>query len=344
MLEPFLRGRPTGLVVEGVLTGVRLTWDSYPGALCYSVYKAVDELDPYGAYIVVAECTENTDIVLPFTGGCFVVTAITSEGESDYSDPACYSPGSVFPSSIVLARSAGSDPSLFGDWLTFQATVTGNAPTGSVTFYDGVTPLGVVLLDGLFQASISTNGLSVGVHAILAEYAGDGNNSACDSNLVSQTVTSVIPPGCPDCDPSSYTIVGGTWAFADDDGTTRRFVRYPTAGVLKHLGIMPGDGPFVYIWMQADYTFYFEAWCDDPAFLYLWSGRRCTVANPNGNYEEYWVLPGDFSPFAVMVRDYFDSFGMDWNDVTQEPLPACVKVDGVPVNFYGLPGSGPPPP
>ena len=205
MLEPFLRGRPTGLRIEGAVGGVRLTWDSYPGALCYSVYKAVDELDPYGAYIVVAECTENTDIVLPFAGGCFVVTAITAEGESDYSDPACYSPGSVFPASIILVRSLGNNPSTFGDLLTFQATVTGNIPTGSVTFYDGITPLGSVLLDGFFQASISTNGLSVGIHSIAAEYTGDGNNSPCDSNLVSQIV--VVAPGDP-CDPDPWEDLG----------------------------------------------------------------------------------------------------------------------------------------
>lgn len=85
--EIFLRDRSTG----GSITGLtitwngeyyRLQWDTYPGALCYTVYKLVDELDPFSTYRVVAECiTDNFyDTTDP---GTYVVTPITPDGEGE---------------------------------------------------------------------------------------------------------------------------------------------------------------------------------------------------------------------------------------------------------------------
>lgn len=87
-LTPFARRRgPTGLIIGG--TGlVILSWDNYPGALCYSVYKAVDEEDPFGEYILVAECIQDAEIDLtPFGEGVYRISAITPEGETELSDP-----------------------------------------------------------------------------------------------------------------------------------------------------------------------------------------------------------------------------------------------------------------
>lgn len=77
---------PTGLALGG--TGnFRLSWNNYPGALCFSVYKAVDELQPFGAYTLIAECiTDNFIDLDSFGPGVYRVTAITPEGESDPSD------------------------------------------------------------------------------------------------------------------------------------------------------------------------------------------------------------------------------------------------------------------
>jgi hypothetical protein len=77
---------PTGLILGG--TGnTRLSWDAYPGALCYTVYKAVDELDPFGPYQIVAECISDNFIDLDnFGDGVYRITAITLDGETDPSD------------------------------------------------------------------------------------------------------------------------------------------------------------------------------------------------------------------------------------------------------------------
>lgn len=65
---------------------IRLQWDTYPGALCYSVYKLVDELDPYSTWRLIAECiTDNfLDVTDP---GAYAVTPVTPEGEGTIPDP-----------------------------------------------------------------------------------------------------------------------------------------------------------------------------------------------------------------------------------------------------------------
>ncbi len=93
VLTPFTRQLgPTG-AVWGSLGGgrFRFSWNRYPGALCYSIYKLVDELDPFGPYRLIAECINDNfyDTDIP---GCYAVTAITPEGETPLSDQECTPP------------------------------------------------------------------------------------------------------------------------------------------------------------------------------------------------------------------------------------------------------------
>ena len=76
----------------------------------------------------------------------------------------------------TLALSSGSTPAAVGASLTFTATVAGAAPTGNVTFYDGVTLIGTQALDGAFQAALTTTSLALGTHSITARYAGNAAN------------------------------------------------------------------------------------------------------------------------------------------------------------------------
>jgi hypothetical protein len=65
---------PTGLQLGGV-GNVQLSWDSYPGALCYSILTATDPTNPSSPYNIVSECVpENAIIVCSI--GWFKVTAI----------------------------------------------------------------------------------------------------------------------------------------------------------------------------------------------------------------------------------------------------------------------------
>ena len=70
---------------------------------------------------------------------------------------------------------SSTNPSTFGQSVTFTATVAASAagssvPTGSVTFMDGTQTLGSSSVNNSGVASISTASLSGGTHAITAVY------------------------------------------------------------------------------------------------------------------------------------------------------------------------------
>jgi hypothetical protein len=92
---------------------------------------------------------------------------------------------SVVTTSTSLASSL--NPSTFGANVTFQATVTGNNPTGTVTFLDGTTTIGTGGVVG-GVATFATSALSVGSHSITASYSGDAGNAPSTSSALSQVV------------------------------------------------------------------------------------------------------------------------------------------------------------
>jgi len=84
-------------------------------------------------------------------------------------------------------------PSVYGQMVTFSATVLpvapgGGTPTGSVEFFDGTTELGTETLDDIGNATFTTSVLAVGSHAITVQYLSDGNFSGSTSDALSQTV------------------------------------------------------------------------------------------------------------------------------------------------------------
>jgi hypothetical protein len=78
---------PTGLEYFVQDGRIFLRWNNYPGAICFSIYKAVDELDPFGDFHLVAECVQSPFDIDSFGPGLFRVTAITLEGETAFSEP-----------------------------------------------------------------------------------------------------------------------------------------------------------------------------------------------------------------------------------------------------------------
>ncbi len=88
---------------------------------------------------------------------------------------------------------ASPNPVGYGALVTLTATVatTGSIkPTGSVTFYNGGTLLGMANLNGSLVATFITGPtqLAVGSNSLTAVYAGDANNSGSTSGIVTETV------------------------------------------------------------------------------------------------------------------------------------------------------------
>ena len=97
-------------------------------------------------------------------------------------------PGSATtPAGTTTALSSSQNPSSVGQPVRFTATVTGLAPIGTVTFFDGGTQFGTATL-AAGTASLTTASLSTGSHAITARYSGDTNNAASTSSALLQTV------------------------------------------------------------------------------------------------------------------------------------------------------------
>jgi hypothetical protein len=89
----------------------------------------------------------------------------------------------------TVTLSSNNNPSVYGQSVTFTASLSPSAATGSVTFYDGSTSLGTVTLTK-GSASYSTSSLNIGSHSITAVYSGDSTFSSSTSNVVNQKVKS----------------------------------------------------------------------------------------------------------------------------------------------------------
>ncbi|PJD95947.1 MAG: hypothetical protein CK425_07315 [Parachlamydia sp.] len=118
-------------------------------------------------------------------------------------------PGPLFLSEdTATTLTSSADPAVFGQSITFTATVASAAnsftPTGSVTFVDAVLgTLGTGILDEDGVAIFSTSTLAVGSYSLSANYSGDANYNASSSappplsQDVNQALTATSVTGTP---------------------------------------------------------------------------------------------------------------------------------------------------
>ena len=92
-------------------------------------------------------------------------------------------------SAATTVVSANNNPSVYGQGVTFTATVSGpsGTPTGTVSFYEGSTVLGTASLSG-GAATFTTPSLPAGVDGIRVQYGGDIQYAATSSATFNQTV------------------------------------------------------------------------------------------------------------------------------------------------------------
>jgi hypothetical protein len=134
--------------------------------------------------------TFKTPIVLGASGTGIAVGAFNRDGRPDLAvgGVSVLLNISAFPTTTTIASS--SNPSTFGQSVTFSATVAPKAsgmPTGTVTFREGSTILGASPVNG-GTAQFSTAALAVGHHCIRAAYSGDTSFAASTSPALHQAV------------------------------------------------------------------------------------------------------------------------------------------------------------
>ena len=136
-----------------------------------------------------AQASFSTSLLV---GGAHTITAVYP---GDGNNGVAYSAGlahtvndSRSTTTTALALTSGSNPSAFGAAVTYTATVTGSAASGTVVFYDGATAIGSAALNGSAQATLSTSGLAVGWRPLRAAYLGDATNAPSASSTLFHAV------------------------------------------------------------------------------------------------------------------------------------------------------------
>ena len=138
------------------------------------------------------------------TSTTLTFTASMSQNSNLYRAVFTNSSGSVTSSAAMLTVNSASatttmasskNPSVFGQMVTFTATVSATAgtPTGTVTFLDGTSTLGTATLDSTGTGAFTTSALAVGAHAITAAYSGDSNFNSTSSSPLTQIVNLDVP-------------------------------------------------------------------------------------------------------------------------------------------------------
>ncbi len=178
----------------------------------------------------------------PLAVGSHGVTAVFTPGSSDYTSSAAASRTVAVSRSATTTTLSAPTATVFGQAATITATVAATAPgagtaTGSVAFYAGATLLQTVNLDGNGQATLTTAGLTVGSHAITAQYSGDGNfltggPSVAVTQIVAKgTLSGVVTAS------SAATTVGDPVTFTATFAAVAPAVGVPTGTVTFY------DGP-----------------------------------------------------------------------------------------------------
>jgi hypothetical protein len=141
------------------------------------------------SFVAAGNCSlAGTTVTIRGAGSCSITA--TQDGDANYQAAAAVARAfGIARAATTTAVASLTNPSNFGEVVTFKASVTTSAgtPSGSVTFLDGSAVLGTQPLTA-GQASLSTGSLAVGPHAITAEYLGDADHLGSTSAVVTQTV------------------------------------------------------------------------------------------------------------------------------------------------------------
>jgi hypothetical protein len=272
---------------QGASTTQAFSWSV--GATTTTLAASVDP-STYGQKVtftatvapVVTGSTKPTGSV-QFLDGTTVLATVTlsTAGKATYtttafalavggdSITAVYSGNTKFETSTsaILTQTVKADPAaisvktsdattVFGQSVTFTAIVASTSPgsgtpTGTVTFYDGSTPLMQETLSS-GRATYSTSGLPLGSNSITVVYSGDGNYVGGTSTAISQTVnqaatkTVVKSSGSPSAFGQNVTFTATVTVKTPGSGTPNGSVIFYDGSTELGPGTLNGSGQATY--------------------------------------------------------------------------------------------------
>ena len=201
--------QPLLVTVDGAQIGALVS----PSTTAFATYSIPFMLTSTGLHTIRFAGTDSTD-------------------KTTFIDAVVIAPAGPVPTSTTLAGSP--NPAAAGANLVFNATVTGNAPSGNVAFaVDGATLAGCAAVSlpagsaNSKSANCGTAVLAVGAHSVVARYSGDAGNQPSSSAALSQMVNA----------PASSLVNAGFEAPALGSG-----YRYNPTGVGVGWTFSPGSG------------------------------------------------------------------------------------------------------
>jgi hypothetical protein len=172
-------------VTASLPNGVTATAIAGDGWTCNLVSLACARSDsaPSGGSYPPIKITVN--VAGAATGSATAIAVVSGGGDVNPAN-STVSDTTIIRFATFVTLSATPNPATLGSAVTMTANVTPGA-TGKVTFYDGVTVLGVAALTGT-QATFATKLLPSGTRSLRARYVGDSAYGPGTSAVVSQTV------------------------------------------------------------------------------------------------------------------------------------------------------------
>jgi uncharacterized repeat protein (TIGR01451 family) len=181
---------------------------------------------------------------------------ITAEygGDSNFnaSTTAVAATQTVNKAATTTAVATSKSPSVFGESVTFTATVSPTAPgagprTGTVTFVDTTTgiTLGSSAVNAGGVATLATTALSVATHTITASYSGDGNFNTSSGSLAQSvnkgaTTTTVTSSANPSTPGQTVTLTATVAVTAPAQATPSGTVEFKDGATVLGSGALTG--------------------------------------------------------------------------------------------------------
>lgn len=234
-----------GNVSEGIPTSVVLVSSLNPGAvnqpitltagISSSPAPGVSNPALTGTVIFFDGTTQICS--LPLTSSLAVSCTTSALSLGQHSLTATYSGDTNYAASVsapllqsikqpaVAVLSVAPNPSVVTSNVTLTATVTspGYNPTGTVTFLDGATAIGVGAVGANGVATFSTVSLSPGTHSLSAQYGGDTIDAPSQSTPVSDLVQQLTTTTTLSSSNATATVGAGitfSALVADGNGST----------------------------------------------------------------------------------------------------------------------------
>jgi hypothetical protein len=152
-----------------------------------------------GAATVTTDANGNANfqVSVPAATDGDAITATATSAGGDTSEFSSWVTAEAMTVDTNTTVSSSANPSVFGQTVTFTASVApvsgSGMPTGMVTFLDDGAEIGAAALSG-GVATFTISSLTIGNHAIIASYAGDADFVASTSAPIAQIVNPNHPP------------------------------------------------------------------------------------------------------------------------------------------------------